>query len=163
MSRLAVWMRSRARPVSPAPSRAASSLDDIKRRFVEEVKLRAYDNRYLDVNEEREILQFAILQGVTVDSARAALVQVCEANGYVLESRVRSEVKELIAALTGDAGRLGEKEFHEAVKVAQKKCQGRLDEVHCTRMVIQLIEDSGLRVKEGMFNRWYARVKAEVG
>ncbi len=64
------------------------SLDEVKKRFVEEVKLRAYDDKYIDKNEEREILQTALQQGVTVDSARAALAQVCESNGYVLESRV---------------------------------------------------------------------------
>ena len=47
------------------------SLDEVKRQFVEQVKLRAYDDKYIDKNEEREILQIALQQGVTVDSARA--------------------------------------------------------------------------------------------
>src|SRR3954449_10154644 len=72
------------------------TLDEVKRQFVEQVKLRAYDDKYIDKNEEREILQIAIQQGVTVDSARAALSQVCDANGYVVESRVISEVKDLL-------------------------------------------------------------------
>ena len=60
------------------------SLDDVKKRFVEEVKLRAFDDKYIDKNEEREILQIALQQGVGVDGARAALGQVCEAQGFVL-------------------------------------------------------------------------------
>ena len=44
------------------------SLDEVKRQFVEQVKLRAYDDKYIDKNEEREILQIALTQGVTVDS-----------------------------------------------------------------------------------------------
>ena len=40
------------------------TLDEVKKRFVEEVKLRAYDDKYIDKNEEREILQIAIQQGV---------------------------------------------------------------------------------------------------
>src|SRR5207253_159098 len=63
------------------------SLDDVKKRFVEEVKLRAYDDKYIDKNEEREILQIAIQQGIGVDPARAALVQVCDSQGYVMESK----------------------------------------------------------------------------
>ena len=31
------------------------SVEDIKKRFVEEIKLRAYDDKYIDKNEEREI------------------------------------------------------------------------------------------------------------
>ena len=69
------------------------TLDDVKKRFVEEVKLRAYDDKYIDKNEEREILQIALSGGITVDSARAALAQVCESNGYVLETVALRAVK----------------------------------------------------------------------
>ena len=72
------------------------SLDEIKKEFTEQVKLRAYDDKYIDKGEEREILQLALTRGVTVDSARSALGQVCESNGYVLESSVLREVKELL-------------------------------------------------------------------
>ena len=36
------------------------TLDEVKRQFVEQVKLRAYDDKYIDKNEEREILQIAL-------------------------------------------------------------------------------------------------------
>ena len=72
------------------------NLDEVKRQFVEQVKLRAYDDKYIDKNEEREILQIALQQGITVDSARAALAQVCEAHTYVLETVALKAVKELI-------------------------------------------------------------------
>ena len=39
------------------------SLDEVKKRFMDEIKLRAYDDKYLDKTEEREILQIAIQQG----------------------------------------------------------------------------------------------------
>ena len=59
------------------------SLDEVKKRFVEEIKLRAFDDRYVDKAEEMEILKIAVGQGVAVDSARHALRQVCEANDFV--------------------------------------------------------------------------------
>ena len=75
------------RHCSPPPHGvSAMSLDAIKRRFVDEMKLRGYDDKYIDKNEEREILQIAIQQGIGIDAARAALAQVCEVEGYVLES-----------------------------------------------------------------------------
>ena len=40
------------------------SLDEIKKRFVNEIKLRAYDDQYVDRDEEREILQIAVQLGV---------------------------------------------------------------------------------------------------
>src|SRR4051794_12482688 len=82
------------------------SLDEVKRQFVEQVKLRAYDDKYIDKGEEREILQLALQQGVTVDSARSALAQVCETNGYVLESAALKAVKEMIDIQAGNDGKI---------------------------------------------------------
>src|SRR5262249_42215659 len=101
------------------------NLDDVKRRFVEEVKLRAFDDKYIDKNEEREILQIALQQGVGVDSARAALAQVCDANEYVLESRVMSELKDLLDTLAGNDGKVDEKEFNDAVAMCKKRTKGK--------------------------------------
>jgi hypothetical protein len=139
------------------------SLDDVKRQFVEQVKLRAYDDKYIDKNEEREILQIALQQGVTVDSARAALGQVCEAQGYVLESRVLVQIKDLIDTFAGNDGKIDEKEFNDAVTTCKKACQGKKNDVQCKKMVIEVIEDNSYKVKTGMFSNWYARVKKDVG
>jgi hypothetical protein len=139
------------------------SLDEVKKRFVEEVKLRAYDDKYIDKNEEREILQGAIQLGVTVDSARAALAQVCETHGYVLESRVLSEVKDLIDTFAGNDGKIDEKEFSDAVTQCKKRTQGKKNDVQCRRMVLEVIEDNNYKIKTGMFSNWYAKAKKEVG
>src|SRR3982751_990509 len=101
------------------------SLDDVKRQFVEQVKLRAYDDKYIDKNEEREILQIALQAGITVDSARSALSQVCEANGYVVESKVLMEIKDAIDIFAGNDGKVDEKEFNDAVSMCKKKTQGK--------------------------------------
>src|SRR4051794_35693228 len=139
------------------------NLDDVKRRFVEEVKLRAFDDKYIDKNEEREILQIALQQGVTVDSARAALAQVCETNGYVLESRALNDVKDLIDTFASNDGKIDEKEFNDAVATCKKKMQGKKNDVQVKRMVLEIIEENSYKVKTGMFSNWYSRVKKEVG
>ena len=137
-------------------------LDSVKKRFVEEVKLRAYDDKYIDKNEEREILQIALQSGVTVDSARAALAQVCESNGYVLESKVLSEIKDLIETFASNDGKIDEKEFTDCVTQLKKRCQGKRNDQQCKKMVIEIIEDNSFKVKEGIFNHWYAKVKKEL-
>jgi len=139
------------------------SLDDVKREFVEQVKLRAYDDKYIDKAEEREILSIALTKGVTVDSARAALTQVCESNGYVLESRVLAQIKDLIDTFAGNDGHIDEKEFKDAVTTCKKACQGKKNDIQCKRMVIEIIDENSFKVKQGMFNHWYDRVKKEVG
>jgi hypothetical protein len=139
------------------------TLDEVKRQFVEQVKLRAYDDKYIDKNEEREILQIALQQGVTVDSARAALAQVCEAQNYVLESVALKAVKELIEIQAGNDGKVDEKEFNDAVALLKTRTQGKKNDVQCKRMVIEIIDDNNYKVKTGMFSNWFSRVKREVG
>jgi hypothetical protein len=139
------------------------NLDEVKKQFVEQVKLRAYDDKYIDKNEEREILQLAIQQGVTVDSARSALAQVCETNGYVIESRALVQVKDLVETFAGNDGHIDQKEFNDAVTTLKKACQGKRNDNQCKRMVIEIIEDNSYKVKEGIFNHWYRNVKKEVG
>ena len=139
------------------------SLDEVKRQFVEQVKLRAYDDKYIDKAEEREILQIALQQGVTVDSARAALAQVCESQGYVLESKVLATVKDLLETFATNDGRIDEKEFKDAVTMCMKGMLGKKTETACKRFVIEIIEDANYKVKTGMFSNWYSRVKKEVG
>jgi hypothetical protein len=139
------------------------NLEEVKRRFVEEVKLRAFDDKYIDKNEEREILQIALQQGVSVDSARAALAQVCDAQEYVLESRVVGELKDLLDTLAGNDGKIDEKEFNDAVTVCKKRTKGKRTDIQCKRMCIQIIDDNAYKTSKGWFSSWYDRVKKEVG
>jgi hypothetical protein len=139
------------------------NLDEVKRQFVEQVKLRAYDDRYIDKTEEREILQIALQQGVTVDSARAALAQVCEANDYVLETVALKAVKEMIDIQAGNDGKIDEKEFNDALSLLKVRTKGKKNDVQCKRMVCELIDENSYKVKTGLFSNWYARVKKEVG
>jgi hypothetical protein len=139
------------------------SLEDVKKRFVEEVKLRAYDDRYIDKNEEREILQIAIQQGIGVEAARGALVQVCNTQGYVVETQVLSSVKKVIETFAENDGVISQKEFNDAVTICKKECQGKRNDQQCKKMVIEIIEDNSYKAKQGMFNHWYNTVKKEVG
>jgi len=139
------------------------SLDEVKRQFVEQVKLRAYDDKYIDKNEEREILQMALQHGVTVDSARAALAQVCESQGYVLESVALKAVKEMIDIQANNDGKIDEKEFNDAVALIKVRTQGKKNDIQCKRMVIEIIEDNSYKIKTGLFSNWFSRIKKEVG
>jgi hypothetical protein len=138
-------------------------LDDIKKRFVEEVKLRAYDDKYIDKTEEKEILQIAIKAGITVESARSALVQVCQNNDYVLESAVLTELKELLDTFQAGDGVISHKEFEDSLTTAKKKTKGKRTDQQCKRMIIDIIEENRWHTKQGFFDHWYNAVKKEIG
>jgi hypothetical protein len=139
------------------------SLDDVKKQFLEQVKLRAYDDKYIDKNEEREILQIALQMGVTVDSARAALAQVCEANDYVVESQVITRIKEQLETFAENDGKIDEKEFNDTVSIAKKATKGKKNEIQIKRMVLEVMADNSYKEKTGWFSNWLARVRKEVG
>jgi hypothetical protein len=140
------------------------TLDEVKKRFVEEVKLRAYDDKYIDKNEEREILQIAIQQGIGIDSARAALAQVCEHEGYVLESALFKLIKDQITIVAGNDGKVDQKEFDLVFQTVRKAAQGRKNDRELKKMVVLVMEDTGMnKVKTGWFSDWYASLKRDLG
>ncbi len=138
-------------------------LDDIKKRFVEEVKLRAYDDKYIDRKEEREILQIALQNGISVDSARAALAQVCESQDYVLESKVLTQLKDVLDTSASNDGQVDEKEFNDAVINCKKWTKGKKSDVLCKKMVIEIIDEAAYKTSKGWFSSWYDKVKKDVG
>jgi hypothetical protein len=139
------------------------NLDEVKQRFVQEIELRAYDDKYIDKNEEREILQIAIGLGVTVDSARASLAQVCERHGYILESVALKQAKELMDTFATNDGKIDEKEFNDAVTTLKKATQGKRNDVQCKRMILEIMADNSYQPKTGWLSNWYANVKKQVG
>ncbi len=138
--------------------------EEIKKRFVNEIKLRGYEDRYIDRNEEREILQIAIQLGVNIDSARGALAQVCEAEGYVLETAVLRLVREQIEAAAANDGRIDRQEFDLILANAKAAVAGKRTDRQVKTLVVQVMEDTGNnRVKRGWFSDWYAALKKELG
>lgn len=139
------------------------NLEDVKKRFVEEVKLRAYDDKYIDRKEEREILQIAITNNVSIDSARSSLAQVCEAQDYVLESKVLAQLKDILDTFASNDGSIDEKEYNDAVLNCKKWTKGKKNDVQCKRMVIEVIEENTYKTSRGWFSNWFANAKKDAG
>lgn len=140
------------------------SIDDIKKRFVDEIKLRAYDDRYIDKNEEREILQIAIQLGVGIDSARAALIQVCDDNGFVIESLIVKLIKDQVQTAAGSEGMVDQSEFERVFANAKKAINGKKNDREVKRMIVHIMEETGNnKVKGGWFRNWYSSLKKDLG
>jgi hypothetical protein len=140
------------------------SIDDIKKRFVNEIKLRAYDDKYIDKGEEREILQIAIQLGVSIDSARGALVTVCEESSYILESVIVKEMKDQIETAAGNDGKVDQKEFDLIFQNCKRKMQGKKNDREIKKMIITVMEETGNnKVKTGWFSDWYTALKRDLG
>jgi hypothetical protein len=138
--------------------------EDIRQRFINEIKLRAFDDQYVDRAEEKEILQIAISMNVDLDTARMALVQACQMQSYVLESEVLKEMKNQLRVFAGNDGVVDEKEFDLLFQTTAAKVNGKITNIQVKKMIVEEMENSGLnQVKTGWFSNWYTKVKKEVG
>jgi hypothetical protein len=138
--------------------------DDIKNRFVSEIKLRGYDDKYIDRNEEREILQIAIQLGVSIENALTSLQQVCEEAGYIQETQILQQIKTRLESAAGADGRVDEREFELVFHDVRKTIQGKKNDRELKKLIVQVMEDTGnYRVKTGWFRDWYSTLKKELG
>lgn len=135
-------------------------IEDIKRRFVQEVKLRAYDDRYIDRNEEKEILKIAIANGISLDSARNALIFVCDHEDYTLESLLEQKAKEMLEQFANNDGKVDKKEFHDTVAIMLKLSKGRLTEAVCRKKAKDIVIANGWKAKEGFLKggNWFSDI-----
>ena len=139
-------------------------LSDIKKRLIEEIKLRAYEDKYIDRGEEREILQIAIQLGVGVDSARAALVQVCDECNYVMETAILKQIKDQIETASGNDGMVDQREFDMIFANIKRAVQNKKNDREVKRMIVTVMEETGNnKVKKGWFSNWYATLKQDLG
>ena len=122
-----------------------------------------YDDKYIDRKEEKEILQMAIKDGVSIDSARAALSQVCESADYVLESRALQQVEDVLQTFAENDGKVDEKEYQDAVTVCKKATKGKKTDTECKRFVLGIMGDKSYAAKTGWFSNWYKNERAAVG
>ncbi len=140
------------------------SSDDIKKRIVTEIKARAYDDKYIDRTEEREIVRIAIELGVTVESALTALNQVCDEFSYVLESRVVKQIEDQVATAAGNDGKIDHTEFDLIFGNTKRAMNGKKNDREVKKMIVQVMENSGNnKVKTGWFSDWYAALKKDLG
>ncbi len=140
------------------------SIDEVKKRFTNEIKLRAYDDKYIDKNEEREILQIAIQLGVNIDSARGALVQVCDDQSYIVESVILKQIKDQVETAAGNDGKVDQKEFELILGNIKRAMQNKKNDREIKKMIVQVMEDTGNnKVKTGWFSDWYSAMKKDLG
>ena len=136
------------------------SLDAIQERFIDEIKLRGYEDKYIDKNEEREILQIAIHQGLGIEVARGALIEACSSLGYLLESALTKLIKDQFEA-AGAAG-IDQAAYGGVLAKLRTTAQGRRDDRELKKLIVHVIEDGGFKVKGGWPFNWYRAVKREI-
>jgi hypothetical protein len=133
--------------------------EEAKQRLGEFVKLNTYDDKYIDRDEEKKILQEAVRIGISVDEGLALMRQTANANGITVERDVEDNVKDMLRTFTRD-GQIDKKEFVDAVETYKAKCNNRVPEPEIKRRVKAMIQNEGWKVKEGgLFgSKWFTEI-----
>src|SRR5688572_9122797 len=111
---------------SLAPRGISMTLDEIKQRLLEEIRARGRDDKYIDLNEEREILQIAIHQGIEINQALTVLAEVCASEGFTQENELRAKARELCGAAIEKDGLIERSAFEEIFQNILTAAQGRV-------------------------------------
>ncbi len=125
-------------------------MNDIEKRFVEHIKLRAIGDEFIDKAEEKEILSFAISENIEVGKARIALKNVCLQKGFILESHVEDEGRRVLIQSIADE-QIDKKEFEAAVQKMLEVGKGRINEAECKRRMKRVVLDNNWKVRDGLF------------
>ena len=135
------------------------SVEEIKRKFIEHVKLRGYDDKFIDSAEERKILEYGIQQGISLDQGRALVAQVAIEQGYAVESVAEMKAKEVLEQFASD-GQVDKKEFDDAVAIISRTMRGNLSDDACRKKVKEIMLKQGWKAREGFMKggSWFSNI-----
>ena len=130
-------------------------------RLNKEIGLRSFADRYLDQNEEREVLQIASQLGVQAESAASIIAKACEDSGILREVVVRDSIHSRLAAIPG---KIDHNTFEQIVAATQTMANRTLNDREVRRLVVAGVEEvKRAQVKHGWFSNWYADQKRDLG
>ncbi|MCV6639404.1 hypothetical protein [Candidatus Albibeggiatoa sp. nov. NOAA] len=128
--------------------------------FVEYIKLQVFDDRYIDRQEEKRILEEGIKMGIGIEKGLAIIRQVVIEKGYGLEREIEEQAKKLLQRFAAD-GKVDRKEFDDAFEMFKQEVNGKLKDDEIKRRLKQIMLDNGWQAKEGgLFgSKWFSAIK----
>lgn len=135
--------------------------DPMTDRLIKEIGLRTFADRYLDANEEGEVVRIAEQLGIGRDAALTVIAAYCRESGTVREGTIRDAIRSKLANVPE---KLDRPAFDAVTEAGQIAAGGALTIRDAQRMTIALMEETGrTHVKRGWFRNWYADLKRELG
>jgi hypothetical protein len=128
--------------------------------FIEFIKLKVFDDGYIDRQEEKSILEEGVKRGIGVESGIAVIRQVCQDHGYVLERATDERAKEILHRFSANDGQVDKKEFEDAVALYKSDSKGKVKDGDIRKRLKQLMLDNGWKAKEGGFfgTKWFSAI-----
>ncbi len=134
--------------------------EHIKNQFIEFITLQAFDDQYIDRQEEKKILEVGVKNGISVDESLSLIQQVASQKGWVLERDAENRAKDFLQNAAANDGKVDKKEFDNAVALFDKALKGRILEPEIKQRLKKMMEENNWKAKEGgLFgSKWYSAI-----
>ncbi len=135
--------------------------EQIKNQFIEYIALQAFDDQYIDRQEEKRILEVGVKNGMSVDESLSLIRQVSLQKGLVIERDAEEQAKEFLEKAATNDGKVNKKEFGDTVALFKKASKGKIPEHEMKLRLKRMMEDNGWKAKEGgLFgSKWYSAIE----
>ncbi|MCK5521672.1 MAG: hypothetical protein KAI83_00935 [Thiomargarita sp.] len=135
--------------------------EQIKSQFIEYIALQAFDDQYIDRQEEKRILEVGVKNGMSVDESLSLIRQVSLQKGLVIERDAEEQAKEFLEKAATNDGKVTKKEFGDTVALFKKASKGKIPEHEMKLRLKRMMEDNGWKAKEGgLFgSKWYSAIE----
>ncbi|MCK5720357.1 MAG: hypothetical protein KAH84_10480 [Thiomargarita sp.] len=133
--------------------------EHIKKQFMEFISLQAFDDQYIDREEEKRILEVGVKNGMSVDEGLILIRQVASEKNLVIERDAEERAKEALEQAASD-GKVTKKEFNEILALLKKATKDRITEPKMKKRMKKMMEDNGWKAKEGglIGSKWYSEI-----
>jgi DNA-binding transcriptional MerR regulator len=135
----------------------------LKQELMRIIKDRAHRDFYIDSDEEREILQFALQKGMTLEQGNEILHKVCQDESYLVESCVLEETAAQLKSFFDVEMCITEKNFQKVLADLESKTGRFVPGKDWRQQIVSMIEENGYPTKPGWFKDWFLVVKKDLG
>lgn len=134
--------------------------DSIRKQLVDYIMLQVYDDQYIDRQEEREILEMGIKQGITVDEGLSLIQQLASEKGFVIEREAEENAQEVLRQFATNDGVVDKKEFQNALSLFKKASKSKIPEPELKRRLKSMMQENDWKAKEGgLFGKkWFSEI-----
>jgi hypothetical protein len=134
--------------------------EDVKKAFIDYIMLQVFDDKYIDRQEEKKILEEGIKKGISVDEGLAIIQQVAADKGLALERDAEERAKEMLERFATNDGKVDKKEFEDTLAIFKSASKSKIPEPEMKKRLKNMMEENGWQAKEGgLFgSKWYSAI-----
>jgi len=135
--------------------------ENIKKQFIEFIKLQGFDDQYIDRQEEKKVLNVGVKNGLSIEESLALVREIAQEQNLVLERDAEERVKAALEQATTNDGQVDKKEFEQVIELFRTATKGKLLDAELKKRAKQIMLDNGWKAKEGgLFGtKWFSAIE----